>query len=125
MSLKTKLYDAFGELLYVLAMADGVIQPEEIAVLEAIVDKHPFGKDIKWSFEYEELHHSNVEDLYQKVLNMCQIIGPDPEYQNMIDMMKEIAHASSGVDSNEQKVIDRFTHELTERFQDDLSKLDD
>ena len=36
-----KLYEAFGELLYVVAMADGMIQEEEIETLENVLSEHP------------------------------------------------------------------------------------
>ncbi|MBS2096926.1 tellurite resistance TerB family protein [Carboxylicivirga linearis] len=124
MSVKSRLYDAFGEMLYVVAMADGIIQPEEIEVLHNALQKHPAGKDIEWSFDYERLHQSNVEDLYQKVLNICQDNGPDPEYQMMVDVMEEVAHSSNGINEDEQKVIDRFIHELTDRFKKDIKQIE-
>lgn len=51
MSKKERLYDAFGELLYVIAIADGVIQPEELVELEQIIENHPEGESINWSFQ--------------------------------------------------------------------------
>ena len=48
-----KLLEAFGELLYVVAMADGMIQEEEVAALEKVLADHPWASDIKWSFDYE------------------------------------------------------------------------
>nr|WP_319400238.1 TerB family tellurite resistance protein [uncultured Carboxylicivirga sp.] len=124
MSVKTRLYDAFGEMLYVVAMADGIIQPEEIDVLHKALNKHPFGKDIEWSFDYERLHQTDVEELYQKVLNICQENGPDPEYQKLIEIMEEVAHSSDGINTDEQKVIDRFIHELTDRFKNALKEIE-
>nr|WP_321450269.1 hypothetical protein [uncultured Carboxylicivirga sp.] len=124
MSVKTRLYDSFGEMLYVVAMADGIIQPEEIDVLHKALNKHPFGKDIEWSFDYERLHQTDVEELYQKVLNICQENGPDPEYQKLIEIMEEVAHSSDGINTDEQKVIDRFIHELTDRFKNALKEIE-
>lgn len=45
-----KLYEAFGELLYVIAMADGLIQENEITALEQVLAENPWAADIKWSF---------------------------------------------------------------------------
>ncbi len=123
MSSRTRLYDAFGELLYVVAMADGIIQPEEVEMLHEIARKYPFGEDMQWSFDYERANHNDVEDLYQRVLDICYDNGPDPEYQTLIDILEEVAHASSGIDEKEQKVIDRFIFELTERFKKDLGNI--
>ncbi len=123
MSSRTRLYDAFGELLYVVAMADGIIQPEEVEMLHEIARKYPFGEDMQWSFDYERANHNDVEDLYQRVLDICYDNGPDPEYQALIDILEEVAHANSGIDEKEQKVIDRFIFELTERFKKDLGNI--
>jgi len=123
MSTRTRLYNAFGEMLYVVAMSDGIIQPEEEDVLHRILAKHPFGEDIQWSFDYEQMHISDIESLYQKVLNICHDNGPDPEYQMLINVMEEVAKASSGVDDSEKKMIDRFIFELTDRFKNDIEKL--
>ncbi len=123
MSTKTRLYDAFGEMLYVVAMADGIIQAEEKETLSKLVKLHPYGNEMQWSFDYETAHESNIEDVYQKVLNICQENGPDPEYQMLIEVMEEVAKASSGIDENEQQVIDRFINELTTRFKNDVNQL--
>ena len=48
---KEKLYEAFGELIYVVAMADGEIQDTEIVALKKLVSEHLLGADIKWSFD--------------------------------------------------------------------------
>ena len=31
---KTRLYDAFGELIYTVAIADGIIQEDEVKIIE-------------------------------------------------------------------------------------------
>ncbi len=123
MSQKTRLYDAFGELMYVLAMADGVIQPEEKEALIRILENHPFGKEVVWSFNYEIEKKHDVEEVYQRVLNICHENGPDPEYKMLLELMQEVSRASAGIDASEQKVIDRFTHELTNRFKDDIARI--
>ncbi|MEM6800046.1 MAG: TerB family tellurite resistance protein [Bacteroidota bacterium] len=123
MASKVKLYDVFGELLYVLAMADGVIQEEEVEVLENMLAEHPWGKEIKWSFDYEVKQGSSIEELYKKVILFCQDYGPDPEYQAMLDVMEKMAAASAGIDRSEKTVIDSFSKGLTERFKRDIEKL--
>ncbi|MEM8891259.1 MAG: TerB family tellurite resistance protein [Bacteroidota bacterium] len=125
MGSKVKLYDVFGELLYVLAMADGVIQEEEIETLEKMLADHPWGKEIKWSFEYERKQESDIEDLYKKVILFCQDYGPDPEYQAMLEVMEKMAEASAGIEKSEKTVMDSFTKGLTERFKKDIENLRD
>lgn len=115
-----KLYEAFGELLYVLAMADGLIQEEELSALENVLAEHPWAADIKWSFNYERKKEGSVEEVYAKVLDYCTNAGPSPEYQNMIDVMEAMAKASNGIDTDEQEVMDTFTHTLIQKFKNDI-----
>lgn len=118
-----KLYEAFGELLYVVAMADGMIQESEIAALEKVLKEHPWAADIKWSFNYEMKKERSVELVYERVLDFCKHNGPHPEYQNMIDVMKAVATASQGIDEKEKAKISDFSTQLIKRFQEDLEGL--
>lgn len=109
---KIALYDAFGELLYVLTKADGVIQDEEVKELQKILKAHPWSKEIIWSFNYESKKDNDLEELYQKVLHACFDIGPDPEYQFMVEVLEAVAESSLGVVAEERALIDRFQHDL-------------
>jgi uncharacterized tellurite resistance protein B-like protein len=116
----THLYDAFGELLYVVAMADGFIQESEISALERVLADNPWAAEIKWSFNYERKKQSSPEEAYKKVIDYCQQVGPKAAYKDMLEVMEAIATASNGVDQAEQKVMDSFIHTLTHRFKEDL-----
>ena len=118
---KEKLYEAFGELIYVVAMADGEIQDTEIVALKKIVNEHLLGADIKWSFDYEARNKMNTADTYQKVLNTCQAYGPTEEYLLLIDLLEKVAAASAGIDEKEQQVINDFQADLIARFKEDSS----
>lgn len=118
-----KLYETFGELIYVVAMADGIIQPEEETALHEILNSHPWAKEIEWSFKYEKNKQNSVEDVYKKVIDFCHHFGPHMVYQEMIDVISKIAEASNGIDSEEKDQIDSFSKDLTARFQRDLDKL--
>ena len=65
---KERLYDAFGELIYALAMVDGLIQPSEIEALAKILKGHPWASQIKWSFNYEVKKGIDINDIYEKAL---------------------------------------------------------
>ena len=106
-----------------MAMADGLIQEEEITALERILADHPWAADIQWSFNYERKKKSDVEQVYAKVLDYCKHRGPNAEYQNMIEVMEAIAAASAGIDAEEQAVMDSFVNTLTEKFKNDISYL--
>lgn len=118
-----KLYEAFGELLYVVAMADGMIQEEELETLENVLLEHPWAASIKWSFDYERRKSSSIDEVYAKVLDYCKFRGPHPEYQQMIAVMQAVAEASSGVDEDEKNIIDGFIFTLTNQFKKDIEKL--
>lgn len=118
-----RLYDAFGELIFVVAMADGIIQKEEIDTLDKILKTHPWAKEVKWSFDYEAEHQNSVEDLYKKVLTICHEYGPRKEYHYLLEILEQVAAASNGVDQNERNVINKFTTELTDWFRRDLERL--
>ena len=65
---KEKLYETLGELLYAVAIADGVIQPSETDRLKEIVEHHSWGKVIKWSFDYESRKQHTFKEENQWVL---------------------------------------------------------
>jgi len=118
---KEKLYEAFGELIYVVAMADGAIQETEIAALKKLVSEHPLGADIKWSFEYEAKNTTDAADTYQKVLNTCHAYGPTKDYLLLIDLLEKVAAANAGIEEKEQQVINNFQADLIARFKEDSS----
>ncbi|WP_299900661.1 TerB family tellurite resistance protein [uncultured Aquimarina sp.] len=120
---RDRLYQTFGELLYVIAMSDGVIQKEEVNVLEEILKAHPKGQDIKWSFDYENRNDSDIETLYKKIIEVFSDNGPDEEYDFMIYSLTRIAEAKDGIEANEQKVITNFSKDLLERFKKDIDNL--
>ena len=120
---KTYLYDAFGELIFLVAMADGVIQPEETAALDKILANHPWAAEIKWSFNCEASKNNDLEDIYKKVIMACHDNGPDPEFQFMQEVMEAVAAASAGVDEKEDAKIKGFIQDLTARFRADIEKM--
>lgn len=119
-----RLYEAFGDMLYVVAMADGIVQDEEILALERITQNHTWAKDINWAFNYDKNANTSVDFLYNKVLNICHDFGPNPEYKYLVEIMEVLAKSSNGLDDKEQEVINKFTNELTQRFINDLDKAD-
>ncbi|WP_299453411.1 TerB family tellurite resistance protein [uncultured Microscilla sp.] len=119
---KEQLYDAFGELIYAVAKADGLIQAEEQRMLENILTAHPWASQIRWSFDYESKKGMNPEDSYKKALDIFKEHGPDPDYVYLLDVLKKVAEASDGIDANEQKVIDSFQSDLYKRFVKDAEE---
>ena len=123
MTNEERLYDAFGELVYAVALADGYIQPEETEALERLLAHHEWAKAIKWSFDYEVKAGHSVEDLYKKAINTFEKVGPHPEYTFMLEVLEQVATASHGVDRKEKAMISQVSVDLKERFSNDLARL--
>jgi len=117
---KEKLYETLGELLYAVALADGVIQTSETERLQEIVEHHPWGKEIKWSFDYENRKKQPFEEVYKKAINYCHSYGPTPEYEEFAELLTLVADASEGIDRHEELVISNFSKHLIQRFKADL-----
>jgi len=117
---RERLYDAFGELIYAIAMADGEVQEEEVRSLEHHLDQHPWAKEIKWSFNYENEKHKSVEESYKNAIDICMENGPDPEYKYLLDVMYSVANAFGGIVPQEKKILDDFRRDLLDRFVKDL-----
>ncbi|WP_103864901.1 MULTISPECIES: permease [Aquimarina] len=120
---KDRLYQTFGELFYVLAMRDGVIQKEEVEILEQILKGHPSGAEIKWSFDYESKNQNDIETLYKKVIEVFSDNGPDKEYDFVLYALAKIAEASEGMSDKEEEMVTGFSKELLERFKKDIERI--
>jgi uncharacterized tellurite resistance protein B-like protein len=125
---KLRIYEAFGELLYIVAMADGIIQVEETEKLNEILKGHPWSEDIwsediKWSFNYEAKKDHNVEYLYKKVIDTFEQHGADPEYAYFIKAIEQLAEASDGIDEKEGKLINKITKDIAVKLKMDVDKL--
>jgi len=119
---RERLYDAFGELLYAIAIADGEVQSEEVKVIEGILNKHTWAKEIKWSFDYENQKQHSLEDAYSKAILVCKDNGPDPEYKYLLDVMQQVAEAFDGTVPQEEVLIQRFKGDLHKEFIIQLEK---
>lgn len=118
-----QLYEAFGELLYMTAMADGIIQLEELDKLDEILQGHPWAEEIKWSFNYETKKHHSIEYLYKKVVDTFEQHGPFSEYQFFVETMEKLAESSNGIDTDEDEFINEITRDIATRLKIDLEKI--
>ena len=118
-----KLIDAFGELIYVLAMSDGAIQEEELVVLKSKLSSHKWGRDIQWSFDYEVEKNNPIDDLYKKVILYCESHGPDPEYNFLFEVLEDVAKSSNGIEDSERAIITNFKSDLLQKFKEDIKRI--
>ena len=119
---ETRLYDAFGELIYTVAVADGMIQDEEIKVIEEKLQDYKWGDDVKWSFNYEKKKGSDLKETYLKALETFKEYGPHPDYYNLIELLEEVAKASNGFEKKEGRVISIFNKSLKAHFLEYLTE---
>ena len=118
---KEKLFEAFGELLYLIAMADGVIQSDEHAKLQEILAGHPWGREIKWSFDYERKKQANLDYLYRKTVEAISRHGQEEDCHFILQAMSQLAEASAGIDSDEEALIQKVAHDIALKFEADLA----
>ena len=113
---KTRLNDAFGELIYAVAISDGMIQPEEVKTLEELLKGHPWANEIQWSFDYELKNKNDLKDSYQKALETLKENGPFEDYNYLVEIIEKIAAKSDGIDKNEKIIIKDFQQSLRAHF---------
>ena len=92
----TRLNDAFGELIYAVAISDGMIQEAEVETLQKFLAEHPRGKDIQWSFAYERQKGNSLMDTYNKALETLKENGPHPDYAYLVGVLEAVAEANAG-----------------------------
>lgn len=113
---KTRLYDAYGELIYAVAIADGHVQEEEIETIQQILEGHSWAQEVKWSFDYELKKGNSLKDTYLKALDTLKENGPHREYAYLIEILEKVAQASDGVQKKEGRVISIFQKSLRAHF---------
>ena len=111
-----RLYQTFGELLYLVAIADGVISKVEIDKLNTNLKDHPEQKSIKWSFDYEMANNTSVDNLYKKIIETYSDNGPDEAYDFFINSLEQLAKADGHVEESERDLINKFSSDLLSRF---------
>lgn len=112
---QTRLNDAFGELIYAVAISDGMIQETELESLYEMLKDHPWGKEIQWSFNYEMKKENQLMDTYQKALDTLKENGPHPDYHYLIEVLETIAE-KGGFQKKEGQIISNFQKSLRAHF---------
>jgi uncharacterized tellurite resistance protein B-like protein len=109
---KEKLYEAFGEIIYAVAKADGIVQDEEVEKLHELVEGYEWAEDAVWSFNYENTKNHDFKDAYEKALAVFEEYGPHEDYATLLKVLEEVAKASDGIDDHERRVIENFKKDL-------------
>ncbi len=122
---QTRLNDAFGELIYAVAIADGIIQEKEKETLKEFLEKHPWGKEVQWSFDYELKKGNALMDTFEKALDTLKENGPHKDYNHLVEILEAVAGASDGFQRKEGQIISTLHKSLRAHFLEymDLHKL--
>lgn len=115
------LYDAFGELIYAICMADGRLTETEVKTYTDLLVGYKGAKDVQWSFDYSHAKGISVDTAFEKGIAVCKQNGPDPEYTKIIEVLDAVSVAD-GIDVSERELINRFISELKEKFIADHDK---
>lgn len=114
MPLKAELYDSFARLMYSIAMADGVIEKEERAVLKRAIGEHPLKDSVEKYFESKDNEVYSLVETYKELIEICKENGPDPEYKFFIGVLEELALAAK--ENDEDSLISSFLANLNDRL---------
>ncbi len=109
---KSKLYSAFGEVIYAIAMADGKVHEEEVTALKNLLANHDWARGVSWSFDYENKQNRKLDEIMTYATRVFKENGPCEEYSFFIDVVEKIAEAHDGIVPEEQKLIDRLKQDL-------------
>ncbi len=112
---KERLFDAFGELIYAFAMADGNVHEEEVRALESHLENYEGAKSVSWSFNYSIGKEISLNDAYKKAFNACVNIGPISDYEFLFELLDKVAEID-GVQQSEKDLIVKFKTDLRDEF---------
>jgi len=119
---QARLHDAFGEIIYAVAIADGLIHEEELKVVDEKLQDFSWGKDAKWSFHWEKKKGTELKVAYLRALETFKENGPTPHYYELIEILEDIAKASDGFEKKEGQVISIFNKSLQLHFMEYLDE---
>lgn len=124
MDKQTELYKAFGKMIYLVAIADGLIQPEETETLDRLIANQDWAHTVKWSFDELVALPLEPKEVYKEVMDTFVEHGPDPAYHQLFEVLEAVAQASDGLDSEEAEVLIDLEVDLRSRFLEDFERFE-
>ncbi|WP_020530243.1 hypothetical protein [Flexithrix dorotheae] len=114
---KEKIYEAFGELIFAILRIDGTINPSQKNKVELILKKFENGDQIFWSFNYENNHKKNWEEIENNTLDLFLEFGPSKDYQTFFEIFEAMEIEKLDlIGSKGKKMITRFKNKLKLKF---------
>jgi hypothetical protein len=113
------LYQIFSRLAVALGVLNGLTLKEARKLVSKHFKNHPFeqeAKDLIKQIDKEE--HDGIEELFDKIILVCDELGPSREYVTLVSILKKIGDAiTDGHEQNEYK----YTNSIIERFEKEIT----
>jgi len=117
MANKEKVFEAFGELLYAVARAEGKVRKDTSEQLEALLEKYTWASDAIWSFKYEKKRKNTFEETYEHAIDTFVAQGPMAEYETFFELLDELSEESHQLlGSRGKKILINFKRRLNRKF---------
>jgi hypothetical protein len=117
MANKEKVFEAFGELLYAVARAEGKVRKDTAEQVAQLLDKYTWASDAIWSFKYEKDHKTTFEETYDQALDTFVEHGPMEEYKNFFELLDELSDDAHPLLGNRgKKILINFKRKLNRKF---------
>ena len=117
MANKEKVFEAFGELLYAVARAEGKVRKDTAEQLEALLEKYIWASDAIWSFKYEKKRKNTFEETYEHAIDTFVAQGPMAEYETFFELLDELSEESHQLlGSRGKKILINFKRRLNRKF---------
>jgi hypothetical protein len=106
------VYKAFGQFIYGLTKADGIIQSEEIFMLDTLVRANEGAGEILGSLkEHIYLNSSPLKCVEESISHLSKHSKPELNLE-FYEIIKKVAKISQGIDAPENEIINRFKNEV-------------
>lgn len=117
MANKEKVFEAFGELLYAVARAEGKVRKDTAEQVESLLEKYTWASDAIWSFKYEKDRKNTFEETYEHAIDTFVAHGPMAEYETFFELLDELSEESHPLLGNRgKKILVNFKRKLNRKF---------
>ncbi len=113
---KSDLYRSFGDLIYAIAMADGILQEEEKNAIRKIIGDHAMMPFVDESLNRKVKEEISIVSAYYKVMNYIKENKPDPEFHFLLQVLEALSKLSAGVDEDDENLMEDFIADLRSRL---------
>jgi hypothetical protein len=113
---KEQLYQSFAELIYAVAMADGIVVAEERKAIKQIAGDHPMISFIDNLFDARDKPSISIVSAYYKVRQYIKENKPDPEFSFLVQVLEALSKLSEGVADEEENLVEEFVLDLKEKL---------